>query len=95
MHLEVEKTSLGAEHGCSLGLGNQGETVVILVTEEASLDGSCSCCGLASIVPDSRHGKKVSDVTLLSVEHLTQALLQLVTHCLSQLEEVVGGNVDF
>lgn len=95
MYLQVQQTGFGAEHGGSFGFGNEGEAVVILVAEEAGLDSSGSCCSLASIVPDSRHSEEVSNVALLSVENLTQTLLQLVTHCLSQLEEVVGGNVDF
>ena len=95
MHLEVEETGLGAEHGCGLWFGDQGEAVIVLVTQETSLDGSCSCRGLASIVPDSGYGEEVSDVALFSVENLSQALLQLIAHCLSQLEEVVGGDVDF
>lgn len=95
VYLQIEQTGLGTEHSCGLWFGDQSKAVIVLVAQEASLDSSCSCRGLASIVPDSRHCKKVSDVALFSVEYFTQALLQLVAHCLAQLEQVIGGDIDF
>jgi hypothetical protein len=94
VHLQVQQTGLGTEHGGSFRLGDESKTIVVLVAEETSLNGSSSCRSLASVVPDSRHGEKVPNVALFSVEHLAQALLQLVTHSLSQFEEVVGSNID-
>jgi hypothetical protein len=91
---EVEQASLCAEHGSCFGLGDECQTVVVLVAEEASLDRSSSGRGFASIIPDSRHSQEVFDVALLTVEDLTQTLLQLIAHCLSELEEVVGSNVN-
>lgn len=94
MDLDIQETGLGTEHGCGFRLGDQSQSVVILVAQEAGLNGGGTRCGLARIVPDGRHGQVVSDVTLLSVEHLTQRLLQLVAHGLSQVEKVIGGDID-
>jgi hypothetical protein len=58
------------------------------------LNGSGTCSGLSSIVPNSGHSEVVSDVAFFSVEHFTQCLLQLVAHRLPQVEEVVGGDID-
>jgi hypothetical protein len=95
VHLQVQQTSLGTEHGGSFRFGNKSQTVVVLVAQETSLNRSSSCRSLASIVPDSGHGKEVPDIALFSVKDLAQALLELVAHSLSQLEEVVGSNIDF
>ena len=83
MYLEVEKTGLGAEHGCSFGLRNKRQSIIILVAQEASLDSCSTGCSLSSIVPDSGHGQVVSDVAFFSVKHFTKRLLQLVPHRLS------------
>lgn len=93
--LQVQQPRLGAEHGRGFRLGDQREAVVILVAQEAGLDGRRSCRSFAGVVPDGGHGQKVPDVALFSVEDLTQALLQLVAHGLSQLEQIIGGNIDF
>lgn len=93
--LEVQETSLGAEESSGFGLRNKGQAVIVFVTEETGLDGSVTGSSLASIIPNSRHGEIVSDVTLFSVKDFTEGLLQGSTHGLTQLEEVVGSNVDF
>lgn len=95
MHFEVEKTSLGAEHGCGFGFSDECKAVVVFVAEETSLDGGSSCRGLASIIPNGGDGEEVPDVAFLSCKDLTQRLLQVIAHCLSQLEQVVGSDVDF
>lgn len=76
MHLEVEQTRLGAEQSCCFGLGNEGQAVVVFVTQETSLDGRGSGGSLACVVPDGRYSEVVSDVSLFSVEYLTKSLLQ-------------------
>jgi hypothetical protein len=91
---QVEQTSLGAEHGSCFGLSDEGQAVVVLITEETSLNGCRSGSSFASIVPNSRHGQEISNVPLFSVEHLSQSLLKLVSHRLSQLEQVVGCDVN-
>ena len=93
--LQVEQAGLGAEDGGGLGLRDQGQTVVVLVPQEPRLEGGRTRGGLAGVVPDGRHGEVVSDVALLSRKYLTQGLLQLGAHGLAQLEEVVGGDIDF
>jgi len=53
--LEVKKASLGAEKSSSLGLADKGQPIVVLVTEEARLDGCGSGGCLSGIVPDGRY----------------------------------------
>jgi hypothetical protein len=86
MDLQVEQTGLGAEHGSCFGLGDEGQAVIVLVTQETSLDGCRSRGSFASVVPNGRHSQKVSDIPLFSVEDFSQSLLQLVSHRLAQLE---------
>lgn len=94
VNLEVEQTRLGAEQGRCFGLGNESQAVVVFVTQETSLDGRGSGGSLACVVPDSRYSEVVSDVSLLSVEHLAKSLLQRRPHGLAELEEVVGSDID-
>jgi hypothetical protein len=84
--LQVEQTSLSTEHSCCFGLGDQGQAVVVLITKEASLNGCRSGGSFACVVPDGRHGQKVSNIPLFSVEYFSQSLLKLVSHRLAQLE---------
>lgn len=95
VYLQIQQTSLRAEHGGGFGFSDEGETVIVLIAEEASLDRSGSRRSFTCIIPDGRDCEEVSNVALFSVEHFTQALLQLIAHSLSQLEEVVCCNVDF
>lgn len=92
--LEVQQTGLCTEKCRCLGFGNQGQAVVILVSQEAGLEGGGSCCCFPSIVPNGRYGDVVPNVSLFTSEHFTQGLLELGPHGLSQLEEVVGGDID-
>lgn len=93
--LEVQNTSLGAEESGSFGFGNQSQAVIILISEKSSLDSGSTGSSLASIVPNGGDGEVVSDVALFSVEHVTEGLLESESHGLAELEEVVGGDIDF
>ncbi|KAI6753122.1 hypothetical protein HG531_005291 [Fusarium graminearum] len=76
MNLEIKKTGLGAEQSGCLRFRDEGQTVIVLVTEEACLNSGSSGGGLSSIVPNGRDSQIVSDVALFSVEDLTQRFLQ-------------------
>lgn len=93
--LEVKNTGLGAEESSSFGFGNQSQAVIVLISEESSLNGSSTGGSLASIVPNGGDGEVVSDVALFSVEHVTKGLLKSDSHSLAELEEVIGGDIDF
>jgi hypothetical protein len=92
--LEVEKPSLRAEHRGGFGFGDEGETVVVLVAEEASLDGGGARGGFGSVVPNGGHGEVVAYVALFAVKDLAERLLELVAHGGAKVEEVVGGDID-
>lgn len=92
--LEVEKSGLGAEHGSSLRFGDQSQTVVVLVAQEAGLEGGRTSGSFRRIVPDGGYCEEISDIPLFSGKHLTQRLLQLSAGGLSQLEEIVCRDVD-
>lgn len=94
MDLEIQETSLGAKHGSGFRLSHECQPVVVLVPQETSLNGCCPGCSLACIVPNGGDSEVVSNVPLLAVEYLTESLLQLVAHCLAQVEEVVGCDID-
>lgn len=93
-NLEVEKPGFRTEHGSGFGFGDQGKSVVILIAKESSLNSSRTSSSFTGIVPDSGHGQVVSDVALFTIEYLAERLLQLVAHCLSEVEKVIGGDID-
>jgi hypothetical protein len=94
VNLQVQQPSLGTEHGCRLGFRDERQTVVILISQETGLDGRSTSSSLSCIVPNGRDGQEITDVALLSVEHLSQSLLQLSSHRLPQLEEVICRYID-
>lgn len=93
--LQVQQPCLGAKQSGGFWLGDQGEAVIVLVAQEPGLDGGRARRRLPSIIPNGRHGQVVPDIALFPGEHLAQGLLQLGPHRLSQLEEVIGGDVNF
>jgi hypothetical protein len=92
--LEVEQTCLGAEHGSRFWFGDESQTVVVLIAEKSSLNSSRTSRRLSGIVPNSRHRQEVFDVALFTIEDLSQALLQLIAHGLSKLEEIIRSNIN-
>lgn len=94
MHLEIQQTGLGAKHCCCFGLSNQRQPIIVFIPKEPSLNRGGPRRSFAGIVPDGRHGEIVADVALLAVEDFAKGLLQLVAHCLAQVEKVVGRNID-
>jgi len=69
--LQIQETRLRTEQRCGFRFADQRQAVVILIAEETGLDGSGSGSSLSGVVPDSGHGKVVSDISLFAVEHFT------------------------
>lgn len=62
-------------HTCCFWFSDKSQTIVIFVSEEASLNGSSTGGSLGGIVPDGGHSQVVPDVALFTVEDLSQRLL--------------------
>ena len=92
--LQVQKAGLGTEERGRLGFGDQGQAIIVGISDESGLDGGGAGRRFTGIVPDGWHGQVIADVTLFAVEDLPQRLLQLVPHGLAEFGQVVGRHID-